>query len=72
MSILSIFSVMCLYDGKYKGPLTWTNDLGAQYWKHSRSKSRISPVINFIHNRLIELGTLQRIKVIKSKSPLRR
>ena len=30
MSSPCIFSVICLFDAKYKGPLTWTNDLGAQ------------------------------------------
>ena len=74
ISILYIFFVICLTDAMYKGPLTIrTKDLGTQRrWMHSRSKSRFSLVINFVHNRLVELGTLLRIKVIESKSPLRR
>ena len=73
MSIFYIFFVIFLSDAMYKGPLTIrTKDLGAQScWMHSRFKSRISAVINFVHNQLVELGALLRIKVIKSKSPLR-
>ena len=27
MSFHGTFSIMCLYDAKYKGPMRWTNDL---------------------------------------------